>query len=101
MIVTTDNIIEMLRNVIELLKIDDDEKVDLAIDILTLVINFVGAQNIVDALEDGVESVLKNISELVSGKNSDLTFEQRSKQLKLTRSKLDELFGKMDVIRGK
>ena len=98
MTVTTNNIIGMLRNVIELLKIDDDEKVDLAIDILTLVISFVGAQNIVDTLENGVESAFEYASELVTGESSDLTYEERTEQMKLTRSKLDDLFEKMEVI---
>jgi len=101
MIVTTNNIVDMLRNVIELLKIDDDEKVDLAIDILTLVISFVGAQNIMDTLENGVESAFEYVSELITGESSDLTYEERIEQMKLTRSKLDDLFAKMAVIQEK
>ncbi len=98
MTVTTNNIVDMLRNVIELLKIDDDEKVDLAIDILMLVISFVGAQNIVDTLENGVENAFEYVSELITGESSDLTFEQRSERMKLTRSKLDALFEKMSEV---
>ncbi len=93
--VTTENIVDMLRKVIELLKIDDDEKINLAIDILTLVINIVGAQNIVDTLEKGVENAFENISELITGKNPDQTFEQRSEMIRVTRSKLDDIFDKM------
>ena len=46
--VTTDNITDMLKKVVDLLKIDDDEKIDLAIDLLTLIIDFIGAENVMD-----------------------------------------------------
>jgi|GEM_PF-2547460 len=100
MAVTTENITDMLRQVVELLKIDDDEKIDLAIDILTLVINFVGAKNIVDVFENGVQNAFEGISELITGENADLTFEQRAEKMRLTRSKLDDLFEEMGTVQG-
>ena len=97
MAVTTDDITKMLENVIELLKIDDDEKIGLAIDILTLVINYIGAENIMEALGDGVKTALEHVSAFISGENSELSMAERTEALALTRRALDDLFEKMAV----
>ncbi len=100
MAITTEIIIDTLKKVIEVLKIDDDEKIDLAIDILTLVINVIGAENITDAVEAGLENLMDYVSELISGESSDLTAEERAEKLAATRLELDNLFEKMAVLQG-
>jgi hypothetical protein len=95
---TTNNIVDMLRNVIELLKIDDDEKIDLAIDILTLINNHIGVENVMGSIGDGLENVMTFISEFVTGENPDLSAAERAEKLAITRHELDVLFDKMAAV---
>ena len=92
--VTTETLINMLKKVIELLKIEENDRVELAINILTLLINYIGAQNIADAVEDGLESLMERVSSLILGEG-DLTAEERADLLAQTRTQLDEVFAKM------
>lgn len=98
MSITNDNMIEMLKKVVEVLQIEDDEKVDLAIDILTLIINYFGAENIMGAIGDGLDNAMDFVSELVTGESSDLSAEERLSKLEQTRNALDDLFEKMAAL---
>lgn len=100
MAVTTENITETLKSVVEILQIDDEEKIDLAVDILSLVINYIGAENVMLSIENGLENIIEGISELVTGDSSELSLEERSERLVATRETLDKLFKKMAVIQA-
>ena len=98
MSMTNEKMVETLQSVISLLKVEDDEKVALAVDILTLLINYIGAQNIMDALGDGLGSVMDTVSDFLTGESVDLSAEERGERLAITRAQLDALFEKMAVV---
>lgn len=98
MAVTTDNITKILEKVISVLKIEDENTSDLAIGILTLAINYIGAENIMGAMEDGLENTFEYLSDLITGESSDLTAEERGIALDTTRSELDGLFVKLSAV---
>lgn len=95
MVVTNENLIEMLKKVVEILQIEDKEKVTLAVDILSLIINYIGAENIMISIESGLENVMERISDIVTGDNFELSTEERLIKLAATRDTLDDLFDKI------
>ena len=99
MTVSTENITDMLKNVVELLNLEDESKVDLAIDILMLVINYIGAEKIMDTIDDALGDALTYTTDYIGVMGSDLSAEQREKRLAQTRSELDMLFAKLSAVK--
>ncbi|MFP4098749.1 MAG: hypothetical protein ACLFP8_08920 [Alphaproteobacteria bacterium] len=99
--VTTENIVEILEQVIELLNVsDDDEKIELAVDILTLVIDYIGAQRIVDTLDDALGNALGHVSGYIGMLKGDMDASERAEMLAQTRGALDEVFSNIRALEG-
>lgn len=94
MTVSTENITDMLKNVVELLNLEDENKVNLAIDILMLVINYIGAEKIMDTIDDA----LTYTTDYIGAMDSDLSTEEREEKLAQTRSELDMLFARLEAV---
>jgi len=96
--VTTENIIEPIKKAVDLLKVGDKEKTQLAINLLMLIVDVIGAQKIADTIEDGVNGAVAYISELITGEDADLNNQERAEKLAVLRVKLDEIFAKTDAV---
>ena len=98
--ITTESITSMLEKVVELLELDDDAevKVTLSLNIIKLIIDYIGAENIAEGIGEGFEEIYNLANEYINGLTSDLSTEERAAKLAETRTALDALFEKMNAI---
>jgi hypothetical protein len=100
MAVTTDSIADALQKIVSLLEIDteDQGKINLAITLLKLVINYIGIENITEGLGESFDEAYALVEDYIEGVSSDLTLEERTERLAITRKELDDIFEQIAAV---